>query len=125
MGWASVPDSGTTATALEPGAPELLRALPTGHTEVTLSWAPPAVTDTVCGATPEAPRENDGSECGPSVITKYIIEYSEDEGDSWATLMMLNSDDELVAAAPGKRVRYCDNSTLPVSGWSIAGNCLP
>ena len=42
MGWASVPDSGTTATALEPGEPQALRALPTGHTEITLSWAPPA-----------------------------------------------------------------------------------
>jgi hypothetical protein len=102
MGWASVPDAGTTATALEPGAPELLRAQATGHTEITLSWAPPAVTDAVCGEA-AAPRENDGSECGPSVITKYIIEYSEDEGDSWATLMMLNSDGDLVAAAPGKR----------------------
>ena len=121
MGWASVPDSGTTATALEPGAPELLRALATGHTEITLSWAPPAVTDTVCGDT-EAARENDGSECGPSVITKYIVEYSEDEGDSWATLMMRNSDGDLVAAAPAKRAADAPVTTRfsLVDSWELS-----
>ena len=55
------------------------------------------------------------------MITKYIIEYSEDEGDSWATLMMLNSDGDLVAAAPGKRVTTAPTDRFTfVDSWELS-----
>ena len=89
----------TTAAALLPGQPTDLLARAGGHTEIDLSWAEPAIAPNCAagangttspnvrmGMVIRAGGENDGSECGPNVITGYHIQMSEDPNlapDSW------------------------------------------
>ena len=76
LSWPSPQDSGHTADPLQPNPPQSLRAIPGGHTSIKLEWtAPDASND-----------DHDGSEEGPSVITHYVIQSSDDEGVTWQAL---------------------------------------
>ena len=76
MSWPSPQNSGITAAPLTPAAPQRLAAEPEGHTANLLKWhAPDANNDDL-----------DGSEEGPTVIMHYVVEVSDDEGQTWSSL---------------------------------------
>ena len=76
MSWPSPQNSGITAAPLTPAAPQRLAAEPEGHTANLLEWeAPDANNDDL-----------DGSEEGPTVIKHYVVEVSDDEGQTWSSL---------------------------------------
>jgi hypothetical protein len=76
MSWPSPQNSGITAAPLTPAAPQRLAAEPEGHTANLLEWqAPDANNDDL-----------DGSEEGPSVIMHYVVEVSDDQGQTWSSL---------------------------------------
>ena len=82
--------SRTTDHRIAPGAPTLTSAETGGHTEIELIWSRPSKSDDECtGDTdPSAVNgafEDDGSECGSSVLVGYIIEYTDDNGETWTT----------------------------------------
>ena len=71
-----------TAGPLEPDAPTDLDVQDSGHTEIDLTWSHASIGDTAGTCT----SDDDGSECGESVITGYKIEMSETGDSGWATL---------------------------------------
>ena len=90
MSWPSPQNSGITAAPLTPAAPQRLAAEPEGHTANLLEWqAPDANNDDL-----------DGSEEGPSVIMHYVVEVSDDEGQTWSSLAQ-------VMAFPTRMEVYC------------------
>ena len=98
MSWPSPQNSGRTADPLTPEPPKSLRTTPGGHTSIELEWnAPDASNDDL-----------DGSEEGPSVITHYVIQSSDDEGVTWqeldgAVMGTVYEDEDL---APGQTRDY-------------------
>ena len=76
MSWPSPQNSGITAAPLTPAAPQRLAAEPEGHTANLLEWQAPDDTN----------DDLDGSEEGPTVIMHYIVEVSDDEGQTWSSL---------------------------------------
>ena len=101
--------SGSTARPLPPGVPMTLAATAGGHTEIDLSWGTPEeVPDNACSATgttgnvrlgmaaqadaPAAETEDDGSECGMSVLTGYRVDISETGTSGWTTLATVGAD---------------------------------
>ena len=89
----SAATTGTTARPKQAGAPENLVATGSGHTEIKLTWGAPmtADTDNTCDTdgldgTMTPPTENDGSECGASVIDGYKIDISDTGTSGWTTL---------------------------------------
>ena len=94
----SATTTGKTARPKQAGAPEDLVATGSGHTEITLAWGAPMTddTDNTCDTdgitdTATAPTENDGSECGASVIGGYKIDISDTGTGGWTTLEELES----------------------------------
>jgi hypothetical protein len=76
MSWPSPQNSGITAAPLTPAAPQRLAAEPEGHTANLLEWQAPDDTN----------DDLDGSEEGPTVIMHYVVEVSDDEGQTWSSL---------------------------------------
>ena len=76
MSWPSPQNSGITAAPLTPAAPQRLMAEPEGHTANLLEWVAPDATN----------DDLDGSEEGPSVIMHYVVEVSDDQGQTWSSL---------------------------------------
>ena len=76
ISWPSPQNLGRTADPLKPEPPQDLTAFPGGHTSIVLEWVAPDATN----------DDHDGSEEGPSVITHYVIESSDDEGKTWQEL---------------------------------------
>ena len=76
MSWPSPQNSGITAAPLTPAAPQRLAAEPEGHTANLLEWLAPDDTN----------DDLDGSEEGPTVIMHYVVEVSDDEGQTWSSL---------------------------------------
>ena len=101
--------SGSTARPLPPGIPVNLAATAGGHTEIDLSWrAPVEDPDNPCSAestdgfvrlgtagqaaAPTADFEEDGSECGVSVLTGYRVDISETGTSGWEILATVAAD---------------------------------
>ena len=93
--------SGSTARPLFPGVPVDLAATAGGHTEIDLTWGAPveepdnacqADTDATAGnvrlgaGLPGAEKEDDGSECGLTVLIGYRVQISETGTSGWTTL---------------------------------------
>ena len=76
MSWPSPQNSGITAAPLTPAAPQRLAAEPEGHTANLLEWLAPDDTN----------DDLDGSEEGPTVIMHYVVEVSDDQGQTWSSL---------------------------------------
>ena len=91
---------GTTNDPLRPGAPTDFFVNADGHTEIRLRWSPPVENpDRLCqntaedavgnnrrlgdAATADPELEDDGSECGASVITGYRVYMSDDGTTDW------------------------------------------
>ena len=91
---------GTTNDPLRPGAPTDFFVNADGHTEIRLRWSPPVENpDRLCrntvedavgnnrrlgdAATADPELEDDGSECGASVITGYRVYMSDDGIAGW------------------------------------------
>ena len=119
--------SAKTAAALLPGQPTDLEALAGGHTEIDLRWMEPkSAANCAAGDDGDRPREvrmglpvragdeNDGSECGPNVITGYRVEISEDPNlapGSWHGLWPL-------LTMKGK-------SSMAPADWEVVGVTKP
>ena len=84
----SVESQETTARPQLPGPPGSFTAIPDGHTEIRLRWAAPtkSADDCSAGAANPADMQDDGSECGASVLDGYKVEMSEDGQTGWTTL---------------------------------------
>ena len=101
MSWPSPQEFGGTANPLKPAAPQRLRVTERGHTHIDLAWtAPDARNDDL-----------DGSEEGPSVITHYILEISDDAGVTWTQRIDYNDE-------TGKEIKitgtsYTDTQLMP------------
>ena len=103
-----VPD--TTARPKLPGQPQNLSVVADGHTEIKLEWSAPAMAaatpDANCGGIDQTAitgyLEDDGSECGDTVITGYKIERSETGTSGW-TVIEAGLDD----------VEYLDTMLIP------------
>ena len=98
MSWPSPQNSGRTADPLRPEPPKSLRTTPGGHTSIELEWNAPDASD----------DDLDGSEEGPSVITHYVIQSSDNEGVTWqeldgAVMGTVYEDEDL---APGQTRDY-------------------
>ena len=74
----------TTSDAEKPGIPRTLtaeRSLSDGHTMIDLSWNPPAV---------DADGEGEGD--GHGIIIKYVIQKSDDGGNTWIAHKTVNTE---------------------------------
>ena len=91
MSWPSPQNSGITAAPLTPAAPQRLAAEPEGHTANLLEWLAPDDTN----------DDLDGSEEGLSVIMHYVVEVSDDQGQTWSSLAQV------------MRRSYTDGGLLP------------
>ena len=101
MSWPSPQEFGGTANPLKPSAPQRLRVTERGHTHIDLGWIAPDARD----------DELDGSEEGPSVITHYILETSDDAGVTWTPRIDYNDE-------TGKEIKitgtsYTDTDLMP------------
>ena len=102
-GFPSENSTGITNRPLLPGAPTDFFVNADGHTEIRLRWSPPVENpDRLCqntvedavgnnrrlgdAATADPELEDDGSECGESVITAYRVYMSEDGIAGWTHL---------------------------------------
>ena len=105
MSWPSEQKSGTTAAPIKPERPTNLSARagdPAGHTSIDLTWTPPDM--------PVATNDDlDGSEEGPSVIKGYRVQYSDDEGKTWADLVKDRSGDLMLVEG----TKYTDTGLMP------------
>ena len=101
---------GKTARPQLPGRPENFTVTADGHTEIKLMWGPPMTDDerNLCEATDAAPTEDDGSECGNSVITGYRIQMSKTGTGGWKDLKEMAGGSEYIATMlmPGERYHY-------------------
>ena len=90
LGVPSDEETGTTAAPLLPGITRNLVVRSTGRTTLGMTWDAPEITGAGCDQTPgnaDDTREDDGSECGDSVITHYQIQVSDDgKTGSWTNL---------------------------------------
>ena len=101
MSWPSPQEFGGTANPLKPAAPQRLRVTERGHTHIDLAWLAPDARD----------DDLDGSEEGPSVITHYILETSDDAGVTWTPRIDYNDE-------TGKEIKitgtsYTDTDLMP------------
>ena len=101
MSWPSPQEFGGTANPLKPAAPQRLRVTERGHTHIDLGWIAPDARD----------DDLDGSEEGPSVITHYILEISDDAGVTWTPRIDYNDE-------TGKEIKitgtsYTDTDLMP------------
>ena len=114
ISWPSPQNLGHTADPLKPEPPQDLTAFPGGHTSIELEWVAPDATN----------DDHDGSEEGPSVITHYVIESSDDEGKTWQELddNVKGTAYEDMDLAPGQtrdyRVAAVNSSRGGQSVWS-------
>ena len=76
---------GTTARPQLPGPPGSFTANADGHTEIRLRWMAPAKSADDCDGAEDGGMQDDGSECGASVLDGYKIEVSQNQ-TSWMTL---------------------------------------
>ena len=98
MGWSGEQESGTTAAPTRPDPPGRLRVVNLGRTHITLEWD-----------SPDAFNDNlDGSEEGPSVITHYIVQMSDDAGSNWADVQDDDGNTLKVTATA-----YTDETLMP------------
>ena len=96
---------GKTARPQLPGRPEDFTVTADGHTEIRLEWGAPMTDDQQnrCESTDAPPTEDDGSECGGSVITGYQLEMSRTGTGGWQILKSNDKDDktpETIEASP-------------------------
>ena len=76
---------GTTANPEPPGAPRMFQAQAISRTQIELTWQRPSVTDDKC-ADDDTEREDDGSECGDSVMSGYRVQVSDTGQAPWTNL---------------------------------------
>ena len=92
MGVPSRERDGDTAGPLLPGTPRDLEARATGRTTIEITWEYPEITDDGCDqdatAADDNEREDDGSECGDSVIMHYQVQVSDSATGPWTDLAM-------------------------------------
>ena len=101
MSWPSPQEFGGTADPLKPDEPQRLRVTERGHTHIDLAWtAPDASNDDL-----------DGSEEGPSVITHYILEISDDAGVTW--MQRIDYNDETGKEIKITGTSYTDTELVP------------
>ena len=125
-GFPSETSTGITNRPLPPGTPEDFFVSEDGHTEIRLTWAKPEENpDRLCqntvddavgndrrlggGATSNPELEDDGSECGKSVITEYRVYMSEDGITDWDHLASVPAGDTGSLATeltPGQRYYF-------------------
>ena len=98
MSWPSPQKMGHTANPLKPNPPQRVRVVERGHTHISLEWEAPDARN----------GDLDGSERGPSVITHYVIEVSNDEGVTWSELEDDDGDTLEIEAT-----KYTDDTLMP------------
>ena len=134
-GFPSAVVSGSTARPLHPGVPVGLAATAGGHTEIDLSWGGPIeVPNKACsaegatgfvrlgGTVPPAndavDTEDDGSECGESVLSGYRVDISETGTSGWRTLETVvavdDDDDTTIDPIP---TRYTAEDLTPAKRY--------
>ena len=92
MGVPSRERDGDTAGPLLPGTPRDLEARATGRTTIEVTWNYPETTDDGCDQLTggdndgDNTREDDGSECGDSVIMHYQVQVSDSSPGPWTDL---------------------------------------
>ena len=102
MSWPSPQKFGGTADPLKPEPPQRLRVTERGHTHIDLAWTAPDA----------APNDDDdGSEEGSSVITEYILEISDDGGNTWTR--RIDYDDKTGDAMKITGTSYTDSDLMP------------